>query len=69
MRISLQWLRDYVDVPETAQELADLLLELHGPERILIVVTHSLELAARFARRLDLQEGRPAGDVDPGRPQ
>ena len=25
MKISLQWLRDYVDVPETAEELAELL--------------------------------------------
>ena len=43
---------------KTADTVADLLLELHGQEpRILIVVTHSLELAKRFTRRLDLWEG------------
>ncbi len=41
----------------TAEAVADLLLELHGTERILIVVTHSLQLAARFPRRVELREG------------
>ena len=43
---------------ETAEAVGDLLLELHGnAERILVVVTHSLELAARFSRRLSLKAG------------
>jgi lipoprotein-releasing system ATP-binding protein len=43
----------------TAQVVADLLFELHRSERnILIVVTHSRELAERFPRRLELREGR-----------
>ena len=38
--------------PATARSVAELLFELHGSMRsILIVVTHSLELAARFRRR------------------
>lgn len=44
---------------KTAGSVADLFFELHREERnILIVVTHSLELAGRFQRRLELQEGR-----------
>lgn len=44
--------------PKTADSVGDLLLELHQAENtILIVVTHSMELAERFPRRLDLQEG------------
>ncbi len=43
----------------TAEEVAALLLELHRQEgNLLVVVTHSLELAARFGRRLELREGR-----------
>jgi len=43
----------------TARTVADLLLELHGQERnLLVVVTHSLELAGRFARRLELRDGK-----------
>ncbi|MCP3978850.1 MAG: ABC transporter ATP-binding protein [bacterium] len=43
----------------TAGAVADLLFELHEQERtILIVVTHSQELAQRFDRRLELREGR-----------
>jgi lipoprotein-releasing system ATP-binding protein len=43
---------------ETAEAVADLLSELHRDEKnILIVVTHSLELAARFERRFELREG------------
>ena len=42
----------------TASNIADLLFELHNMQRnILIVVTHNLELAARFENRLDLIEG------------
>jgi lipoprotein-releasing system ATP-binding protein len=41
-----------------AQSVASLLLELHHAEQnILIVVTHSLELAARLHRRFELREG------------
>lgn len=43
----------------TANAVATLLMELHRAENnILIVVTHSLELAARFNRRFELREGR-----------
>ncbi len=43
---------------ETAGSVADLLLELHaGEESALIVVTHSLELAARVPRRVELRAG------------
>lgn len=43
----------------TARSVADLFFELHKDERnILIVVTHSLELAERFPRRFDLREGK-----------
>lgn len=43
----------------TAKTVVDLLLELHEQENnILIVVTHNLELAARFQHRFELREGR-----------
>ncbi len=43
---------------ETAGSVADLLLELHGDEEsALVVVTHSLELAARLPRRVELRAG------------
>lgn len=43
----------------TARSVADLLFELHHEEKnILIVVTHSLELADRFPRRFELKEGQ-----------
>ena len=43
---------------ETAGSVADLLLELHAEEEsALIVVTHSLELAARLPRRVELRAG------------
>lgn len=43
----------------TAAAIADLLLELHRDENnVLIVVTHSEELAARFQRRFELNDGR-----------
>ena len=42
-----------------AAAVAGLLFELHEAERtVLIAVTHSLDLAARFARRCELLEGR-----------
>ncbi len=41
----------------TAGAVGDLLTELHGDASILIVVTHSLELAGRFGRRFELREG------------
>ncbi len=41
----------------TAGAVGDLLAELHGDDSILIVVTHSLELAGRFGRRFELREG------------
>lgn len=44
---------------KTAGAVASLLFELHEQEgNILIVVTHSLELAERFGHRLELREGR-----------
>jgi lipoprotein-releasing system ATP-binding protein len=44
-----------------AAAVAALLFELHQRERtVLIVVTHSLDLAARFSRRCELVEGRCA---------
>lgn len=43
----------------TAATVAELLMELHRSEgALLILVTHSLELADHAARRLDLREGR-----------
>ena len=42
-----------------AAAVASLLFELHEASRtVLVVVTHSLELAARFSRRCELVEGR-----------
>jgi lipoprotein-releasing system ATP-binding protein len=43
---------------DSANTVADLLMELHEEENsVLIVVTHSLELAARYPRRFELREG------------
>lgn len=42
---------------ETASSVGDLLVDLQGPDTILVVVTHSVELAGRFERRLDLRGG------------
>lgn len=43
----------------TADSIARLLFELHQQEaNMLLVVTHSLALAERFVRRLELREGR-----------
>jgi len=48
---------------DTAGAVADLILELHEQEEnVLIVVTHSLDLAGRFPRRTELREGL-CGDV------
>ena len=45
----------------TAGGISSLLFELHQAEQnILIVVTHSLELASRFGRRFELEAGRCA---------
>lgn len=47
----------------TANAIADLLFELHQEEQnILIVVTHSLDLAGRFSKRLKLIEGKIKAD-------
>ena len=44
---------------ETAQTVASLLFDLHRSEpSILIVVTHSLDLACLFSRRVALEDGR-----------
>ncbi|NIR50180.1 ABC transporter ATP-binding protein [candidate division KSB1 bacterium] len=44
---------------KTADSVADLFFELHQEEHnVLIVVTHSLDLASRFKRRFELQEGK-----------
>jgi lipoprotein-releasing system ATP-binding protein len=44
---------------KSAHTVADLFFELHQQEKnILIVVTHSLELASRFQRRFELNEGQ-----------
>ncbi len=43
----------------TADKVAELLLELHREENtILVLVTHSLDLAKRFPRRAELLDGR-----------
>ena len=43
----------------TAGQVSDVLFDLHERERMLmLVVTHSRELAARFPRHLRLKEGR-----------
>ena len=48
----------------TADTVTSLLFELHQAEQnILIVVTHNLELAARFERRFELADGRVEGHV------
>ena len=47
---------------ESAAAVSELLLELHRDEgNVLVVVTHSLELARRFDRRFELREGRCSG--------
>jgi len=44
---------------KTADAVADLLLELHTEaQNVLLVVTHDPRLAGRFARRIDLEDGR-----------
>lgn len=45
--------------PETARQLSDLLIDLNREEGVtLVVVTHSMELASRMPRRLQLEQGR-----------
>jgi lipoprotein-releasing system ATP-binding protein len=42
----------------SAENVADVLLDLHRAQKtILVVVTHSAQLAERFAERFDLQDG------------
>ncbi|HYP08433.1 MAG TPA: ABC transporter ATP-binding protein [Bryobacteraceae bacterium] len=44
---------------ESSKAVADLLLELHASQKtILVIVTHSAELAARFAQRYELMSRR-----------
>ena len=46
----------------TADKVADLLLELHEQENtILVLVTHSLELAERLPQRAELLDGQLVG--------
>jgi lipoprotein-releasing system ATP-binding protein len=48
----------------SAETIADLLFELHREEStIMIVVTHSRELASKFERCRELREGRLSGEV------
>ena len=55
---------------ETAASVAELISDLHVQEQnILIVVTHSLELASRFARRFELRDGRVQGRLKMTPPQ
>lgn len=43
---------------KTASEVSSLLLELHAQEQnVMVVVTHSLELAGQFTRRYELNDG------------
>ena len=45
--------------PTIAGTVSDLLIDMHrAAGTLLIVVTHSMELAGRFARRVELREGR-----------
>ena len=54
---------------DSAAVVADLLEELHRQERnILIVVTHSVELARRFPRRADLRSARLHFHAEPTTP-
>ena len=49
--------------PATARSVAELLFELHTTfKSILVVVTHSMELAGRFRRRVELRDGRLVED-------
>src|SRR3989449_5789292 len=49
----------------SAQNLADLLVQLNGEEGVtLIVVTHALDLAKRMGRVLELRDGRLASEND-----
>ena len=45
--------------PKTAESIGQLLLELAADQKtMLLCVTHSLELAGKFPRQLDLQDGK-----------
>jgi lipoprotein-releasing system ATP-binding protein len=45
--------------PKTAESIGALLLELAADQKTMLVcVTHSLDLAGKFPRRLDLQDGK-----------
>lgn len=45
--------------PKTARQIADLLFEVQKAEQTtLVVVTHSVELAARFPRQIEIRDGR-----------
>ncbi len=51
--------RPAISIARRPHSVGQLLLELQQQEQtMLIVVTHSLELAALFQRRLELDEGR-----------
>jgi lipoprotein-releasing system ATP-binding protein len=51
----------------TADKVGELLLELHREENtILVLVTHSIELARRFPRRAELLDGRLEFQPDAG---
>jgi lipoprotein-releasing system ATP-binding protein len=51
--------------PESAEVVAHMLLDLHREQQtILVVVTHSTELAARFPRRFELRD-RQLHDANP----
>ena len=50
---------------ESAQQLGDLLLEVHAEQgTALIVVTHSNHLAERLGKQLSLRGGRVESGVD-----
>jgi len=50
---------------ESAQQLGDLLLEVHAEQgTALVVVTHSNQLAERIGRQLSLRGGRVEAGVD-----
>ena len=52
----------------SAGAVADLLLELQQEEKVtLVLVTHSVELAARFPARAELLDGRLQFDKHPGK--
>jgi lipoprotein-releasing system ATP-binding protein len=51
-----------------SQSVAEILFDLHRQQKtILVVVTHNLELAARFPLRYDLADGRLLNVPQPSR--